>query len=174
MLKGNKIYVIGFMGSGKTTTGLKLAGLLGWSFTDLDKSVENHTGMKIPEIFSQHGETYFREVESEVLKSLKSVTDTVISTGGGTPCYRDNMDYMLESGLTIYLKLTPGQLKSRLSASKGERPLIKNLNDEKLLSFIEEKLASREKWYNKAELTVDGFDTDIRLIFSQVRSRLNI
>ena len=74
---------------------------------------------------------------------------------------------MLETGLTIYLKLTPGQLKSRLSGTNGERPLIKDLGDEGLLSFIEEKLAFREKWYNRAELTFNGFDTDIRLIYSQ-------
>ena len=169
----NKVYIIGFMGSGKTTTGRKLAGLLGWTFTDLDRSIEEHTGLTIPEIFSRHGETFFREVESGVLRSLRSLTNGVISTGGGTPCYGDNMDYMLETGLTIYLKLTPGQLKSRLSGTNGERPLIKDLGDEGLLSFIEEKLAIREKWYNRAELNFNGFDTDVRLIYSQVRSRLN-
>jgi shikimate kinase len=169
----NKVYIIGFMGSGKTTTGRKLAELLGWTFTDLDRSIEEHTGLTIPEIFSRHGETFFREVESGVLRSLRSLTNGVISTGGGTPCYGDNMDYMLETGLTIYLKLTPGQLKSRLSGTNGERPLIKDLGDEVLLSFIEEKLAIREKWYNRAELNFNGFDTDVRLIYSQVRSRLN-
>jgi shikimate kinase len=174
MLNCNKVYIIGFMGSGKTTTGIKLAALLGWSFTDLDRSIEEHTGLTIPEIFSLHGETYFRDVESNVLRSLKTITQTVISTGGGTPCYGDNMDYMLESGFTIYLKLTPGQLKSRLSASKVERPLIRDLSDERLLGFIEEKLAIREKWYAKAELTVNGFNTSIRMIYSQVRSGLRI
>ena len=114
------------------------------------------------------------KMESETLKSLQSLTNGVISTGGGTPCYGSNMDFMLETGLTIYLKLTPGQLKSRLSGTRGERPLIKDLSDEDLLSFIEEKLAIREKWYNRAELNFNGFDTDIRLIYSQIISRLNI
>ena len=170
----NKVYIIGFMGSGKTTTGMKLAGFLGWPFTDLDRSIEKHTGLTIPEIFSRHGEPWFREKESETLKSLQSLPRGVISTGGGTPCYGSNMDFMLETGLTIYLKLTPGQLKSRLSRTRGERPLIKDLSDEDLLSFIGEKLAIREKWYSRAELNFNGFDTDIRLIYSQIISRLNI
>jgi shikimate kinase len=170
----NKVYIIGFMGSGKTTTGMKLAGFLGWPFTDLDRSIEEHTGLTIPEIFSRHGEAWFRTVESEILRSFSPLKNGVISTGGGTPCYGDNMEYMLETGLTLYLKLTPGQLKSRLSGTNGERPLIKDLGNEDLLSFIEQKLAIREKWYNRAELNFNGFDTDIRSIYSQVRSRLNI
>lgn len=174
MLNSNKLYIIGFMGSGKTTTGMKLAGLLGWPFMDLDQCIEKHTGQTIPEIFANHGEQWFRQVESEVLKSLRTVEKGVVSTGGGTPCYGDNMDYMLESGLTLYLKLTPGQLKSRLSRTNGERPLLRDLGEEGLLGFIEEKLAVREKWYNMAELNFNGFHTDIRLIYSEVRSRLNI
>jgi shikimate kinase len=170
----NKVYIIGFMGSGKSTTGMKLANLLGWPFIDLDRSIEEHTGLTIPEIFARHGETWFREVESEILRNLRSLTNQVISTGGGTPCYGDNMEYMLETGLTIYLKLTPGQLKSRLSGKNSKRPLIKDLGDENLLSFIEEKLAIREKWYNRADLNFNGFDTDIRLIYSQVIARLKI
>jgi shikimate kinase len=170
----NKVYIIGFMGSGKTTTGLKLAGLLGWDFTDLDKSIEEQTGMTIPEIFSSHGEAWFREVESKILRNLQTLNNTVVSTGGGTPCYGDNMDFMLDTGLTIYLKLTPGQLKSRLSGTNGERPLLNDLGENGLLGFIEEKLAIREKWYNRAELNFSGFDTDVRFIYSQVRSRLNV
>ena len=124
MAKNHIIYIIGFMGSGKTTAGKKLASLLGWSFIDLDKRIEEYTGKTIPEIFSQNGEDYFRIIETQLLRNLKSCTKTVISTGGGTPCYIDNMDFMIETGLTIYLKLTPAELKSRLSQSKGERPLI--------------------------------------------------
>jgi shikimate kinase len=170
----NKIYIIGFMGSGKTTTGVKLAALLGWPFEDLDKSIEKNTGMTIPQIFAIHGETWFREVESKLLRNIDSHANTVISTGGGTPCYGDNMDFMLDTGLTLYLKLTPGQLKSRLSGTHNKRPLLKDLGDEDLLSFIEEKLSIREKWYNRAEMNFNGFDTDIRLIYSRVRSRLNV
>lgn len=174
MLNSTRVYIIGFMGSGKTTTGMKLAAMLGWSFTDLDKRIEEYTGMKIPDIFSGRGENYFREVESELLRGLRAFSRIVISTGGGTPVYGDNMDFMLETGLTLYLKLTPGQLASRLPGSNDERPLIKDLTGEGLLSFIQEKLSFREKWYNKAELTLNGFDADIRTIYSEVHSLLDI
>ncbi|MCX6325493.1 MAG: shikimate kinase [Bacteroidia bacterium] len=174
MLGSNIVYIIGFMGSGKSTAGKKLASLLGWSFIDLDKRIEEHTGRTISEIFSQHGEIYFRNVESEILKILKSQTNTIISTGGGTPCYGDNMDHMLKTGLTVYLKLTPGQLKSRLSESTGERPLINDLSNDGLLSFIEEKLAYREKCYNRAEIIVEGITLDINLLNSLIKSSLNI
>ena len=97
----------------------------------------------------------------------------VISTGGGAPCFENNMDYMLSTGLTIYLKLTPVQLKRRLSGAKGERPLIRGLKDEKLLEFIQQKLEFREQWYNRAELIYTGFDADIQSIFEQVRTLLN-
>ncbi len=170
----SKVYIVGFMGSGKTTTGIKLAGLLGWSFNDLDRGIETHTGMTIPEIFSKKGEEWFRKVESEVLRSPEFSHYTVISTGGGTPCWGDNMDYMLGTGLTMYLRLTPSQLRSRLAGSGGERPLIRDLGEQDLLNFITEKLAAREKWYNRADLTFDGFNTDLRLIYSTVREKLGI
>jgi shikimate kinase len=174
MLSSRILYIIGFMGSGKSTAGRKLASLLGWSFVDLDKKIEAYTGKTIPELFSQYGEEYFRNIESEVLKNLKEQINTVVSTGGGTPCHDDNMDFMLETGLTLYLKLTPGQLKSRLNDSTHERPLIKGLTKEGLLGFIEEKLAYREKWYNRAEITVEGINIDIGLLHSLVKTKLEI
>jgi shikimate kinase len=174
MLGNHVVYIIGFMGSGKSTAGRKLASLLGWSFTDLDKRIEEYSGKTIPEIFSQYGEKYFRDIESEVLKSLRSQTDIVISTGGGTACHADNMEYMIEFGLTVYLKLTPGQLKNRLSESSTERPLIKGLDKDKLQEFIEEKLAYREKWYNRADIIVEGINPDISLLHSLIKSRLKI
>jgi shikimate kinase len=174
MAKNHIIYIIGFMGSGKTTAGKKLAYLLGWSFIDLDKRIEEYAGKTIPEIFSQSGEDYFRIIETQILRNLKMCTKTVISTGGGTPCYIDNMDYMIETGLTIYLKLTPAELKGRLSHSKGKRPLIKDLDQNELTSFIKEKLAVREKWYERSDITMDGIDLDINLLLSHVKSSLSI
>lgn len=174
MPKTNKVYIIGFMGSGKTTAGVKLASRLDWTFTDLDSNIEEHTGMTIPRIFSDKGEQFFREVEAEMLRKLHSATNIVISTGGGTPVYSDNMDYMLETGLTLYLKLTPGQLKSRLSGSDGERPLISNLKEEELLGFIKQKLQYREKWYGRSELIVNGFDIDLSSVCAEVRARFGI
>jgi shikimate kinase len=174
MLNSRIIYIIGFMGSGKSTIGRKLASRLGWSFVDLDDLIEEKEGLKITEIFAQSGEEYFRKVETEVLRSLNSRNNTVVSTGGGTPCSGGNMDYMLGSGLTIYLKLSPGQLKSRLSGSNGERPLIKDLSHEELLRFIEEKLGSRESCYNRAEVVVEGIDLDINKLHSILLTKINI
>ena len=168
------LYIIGFMGSGKTTTGKRIASLLNWSFVDLDKKIEEHSGYKIPEIFSLYGEDHFRIVEAEVLRSLLTDINTVISTGGGAPCYAGNMEFMLQTGLTIYLKLTPGQLMSRLNNSSEKRPLIKNLKGENLLKYIEDKLKSREKWYERSEIIIDGFDPDLSNLNLLLRSHLRL
>jgi shikimate kinase len=159
---GRKVYITGFMGSGKTTAGKKLAAVLGWTFIDLDKKIEEKAGKSIPEIFSQDGEDHFRKIESEALKVIENEIDAVVSTGGGTPCYADNMDYMMATGLTVYLKLTPLQLLNRLSGSKEERPLIKNLDKNELLNYIIEKLQFRESWYCRADISIEGKDLDIK------------
>jgi shikimate kinase len=158
------------MGSGKSTTGKKLASRLNWSFLDLDEKIEKLTGMTIPDIFSMKGESYFRKVESEALHGAASESNEVISTGGGTPCFYDNMNFMLSHGLTIYLKLTPAQLESRLSNSTYERTLLNDLNKKELQEFIIRKLAEREEWYNRAEIIVDGFDTDISGLYSLIKN----
>jgi len=173
-MPGNKIvYIVGFMGSGKSTAGRKLALSLRWQFIDLDKKIEESAGKHIPDIFEQDGESRFREIESEVLKETGSLTETVISTGGGTPCHGDNMDYMLSAGLTIYLKMTPEQLTRRLLDSSGERPLIKNVPDDQLQTFIENMLSAREKWYGKANLIVDGISIDYTLLNNLVTRKFN-
>lgn len=159
MHSGDKIYLIGFMGSGKSTLGRRLAARMNWSFIDLDEKIEHEAGMKITDIFSLKGEDWFRELESGILRSLASASRTVISTGGGTPCFDDNMDYMLETGLTIYLRMTPAQLKNRLLGSSGQRPLLKNVSREELQGYIENKLGEREKVYSRAEITIDRFNT---------------
>jgi shikimate kinase len=166
---GSIIYLIGFMGSGKSTVGKKLAAGLEWSFIDLDERIELETGMKISEIFFKKGEPYFREIESSHLHSLVTETNTVVSTGGGTPCFENNMKFMIETGLTIYLKMTAGQLKNRLSGSSGKRPLIKDVSKIELMGYIEEKLAERENWYNRAAIIVDGFNIDNTFLLSLVK-----
>jgi shikimate kinase len=171
MISGNKIiYIIGFMGSGKSTAGKKLAASLGWAFIDLDRKIEEQAGKTIPEIFAHDGEDYFRKIETLVLHSTESLTETVISTGGGTPCHGENMNFMLANGITVYLKLTPEQLTNRLLESTGERPLIKNIPDDQLYGFIENKLARREKWYGRANIIIEGINLDINLLHSIVTS----
>jgi len=168
------LYIIGFMGSGKTTVGRKLASQLGWSFIDLDNKIEEHTGRKITEIFSKFGEEHFRETEAEMLRSITPDSNIVLATGGGAPCYKDNMEYMLRTGLTIYLKMTPLQLASRLKASNDERPLIKNLEGKDLLLFIEKKLSEREEWYEKSHFIRNGFDLDINDLHFFIKSYLGL
>jgi shikimate kinase len=160
------VYIIGFMGSGKSTAGKKLAAALGWSFIDLDKKIEEVAGKTIPEIFSHEGEDGFRSLETGILRSLKPLTRTIVSTGGGTPCHGDNMDFMLETGVTIYLKMSTGQLVTRLLGSTGGRPLLKNVPDDKLFDFIDEKLKVREQYYNRANIVVEGIGLDINKLLS--------
>jgi shikimate kinase len=165
----NLVYIIGFMGSGKSTAGKKLAATLGWSFIDLDRKIEEVAGKTIPEIFSQEGEDRFRSLETEVLRSLKSQVRTIVSTGGGTPCHGDNMEFMLETGVTVYLKMSTGQLVSRLMGSTEDRPILKNVPDDKLYDFIDEKLTVREKFYNKANIVVEGISLDINNLQSIIK-----
>ncbi|MDP4222181.1 MAG: shikimate kinase [Bacteroidota bacterium] len=169
MNRRTKIFLIGFMGSGKSTTGRKLASCLSWSFIDLDKRIEEKAGMKIPDIFSERGESWFRGIESEALRNVNSETKTVISTGGGTPCFGNNMEFMLENGLTIYLRLTPEQLEKRLGGSSTIRPLLTDVNRDDLGKYIQNKLGERERWYQRADITVDGYETDIPGLCSLVR-----
>ena len=170
-MAGNRIiYIIGFMGSGKSTMGKRLAALMGWQFLDLDEKIEEIAGKTIARIFSEDGEEEFRKIESETLKNLNPVANVIISTGGGTPCHSGNMDYMLEKGITVYLKMTPGQLASRLHDSSAERPLLKNIPDEKLLSFIGDKLCDREQWYSRAGIIVDGLNPEPKLLKSMIES----
>jgi shikimate kinase len=166
------VYIIGFMGSGKSTAGKKLAASLEWTFIDLDRKIEEKAGKTIPQIFTQDGEDQFRQIETDVLKSIKGLTETIVSTGGGTPCHGDNMDLMLETGLTVYLKMTPQQLTNRLLESTGERPLIKNIPDDQLFGFIEKKLSVREKWYTRANIIIEGINLDINRLHSLIKADL--
>jgi len=164
------IYVIGFMGSGKSTAGKRLASVLEWSFIDLDRKIEEAAGKSIPQIFSQDGEEAFRKTESDVLKNIRPQGGTIVSTGGGTPCHGDNMDYMLRNGLTVYLKMTPGQLAHRLMESTTVRPLIKNISDDDLPGYIEKVLVVREKWYNRADIIIEGINLDINRLLSLIKN----
>jgi len=169
MHQANKIFLLGFMGSGKSTTGKKLASHLNWSFIDLDEKIEQTTGMEIRDIFSEKGEAFFRKIESDTLKGMASESNAVISTGGGTPCFGDNMDFMLRTGLTVYLRMTPARLKSRLAGTSEHRPLLKDIGKDGLQEYITAKLAEREKWYSRAEIIVDGFNTDFSALYTLVK-----
>ncbi len=151
-----RIFLIGFMGSGKSTLGAQLARRLDYRFTDMDQLIEETADLSIPEIFQKHGEAVFRKWEHDILLELCSRDKLVISTGGGAPCHSQNMDLMNANGCTIYLKLSPLALQSRLIRSRTERPLIKGKTETELLDFISTLLEKREKFYQQASHIVDG------------------
>ncbi len=151
-----KIFLVGFMGSGKTTIGKKLANYLDFKFIDLDKLIEDKAGMSISEYFSRFGEDAFRVMEGQVLRESVYPENSVIAAGGGTPCFHDNMRWMNENGKVVYLSLPPKALASRLEHSTTERPLIKHLRGDELVSFIAKKLREREPFYNQAKFIAEG------------------
>jgi shikimate kinase len=146
------IYLIGFMGCGKTTIGRLLAQRLNYTFVDTDALVEQQAQQSISTIFEQYGETYFRTLEQAVLQTTTTCTYTIVSTGGGMPCFENNISLIQQAGNTIYLKASPDVLAKRLWLEKDMRPLLKNLGDENALStFIAQKLLEREPFYLKAK-----------------------
>ena len=155
------IFLVGFMGSGKSTVGRQLSGRLGYSFIDMDQRLEAEHGMTINEIFEKLGEKAFREMENHLLEEMFSLQDTVISTGGGLPCTGNNMDLINEKGVSIYLRMEPEALLHRLSRGKRRRPLIRDLSREELETFIREKLREREPVYLKAHHIISGLDLNM-------------
>jgi shikimate kinase len=161
-----KIFLVGFMGSGKTTIGKKLANYLKYEFIDLDKLIESKVAMSIVEYFEIHGENAFRDLEREVLQSATFADNVIVATGGGAPCYGDNMAWMNANGHVVYLSLPPKALAFRLENSKTDRPLIKHLKGDELVDFISNKLTEREKFYNQSKFVVSASDlTAERLAF---------
>lgn len=148
-----RIYLIGYMGAGKTTLGKRMANVMNLGFIDLDKFIEGKYHMTVPEIFAEHGESGFRTIEQTVLRQVSDIENVVISTGGGAPCFNDNMQLMNDTGLTIYIKASPDELASRLRASKTIRPIVASKSDEELVPFISEHLSKREEYYNLAKIS---------------------
>ena len=150
-----RIILIGYMGAGKTTVGKDLAKQLGVTFYDLDWYIENRMRKRVPEIFAERGEAGFREIERNMLHEVAEFENVVVSCGGGTPCFFDNMDYLNQQGDVVYLRATPEVLFRHLKMGKGIRPLLQGTNDDELLAFIKEQLAKREEFYMKANHIVE-------------------
>ncbi|MCC8034335.1 MAG: shikimate kinase [Rikenellaceae bacterium] len=151
-----KVFLIGFMGCGKTSLGKKIASKVGWPFTDMDREIEERCGMKVSQVFERFGERHFRSLEREILIDIcRREGDAVVSTGGGAPCHGDNMELMNSAGKTVYLRMSPGKLVSRLEHGRDKRPKIKGMDDGELLSFIREILPGREEAYCRAHLVID-------------------
>jgi len=151
-----KIFLIGFMGSGKSHWGRLLSEKLGIRFFDLDEQVTEHAGRSIPEIFDREGEEQFRLMEKDVLHIIAESHDSfVMACGGGTPCYFNNIEYMNQGGISVWINTPQDILFERLVKEKEERPLIQELSDDQLKSFISKKFASRKIYYEQATLSID-------------------
>jgi len=149
-----RIYLIGYMGCGKSTLGRKLANMLGLEFVDMDLYIEKRNYKTIPQIFEEEGEEAFRLKEQKALQELSEFMDVVIATGGGAPCFFDNIDLMNRTGKTVYLNIDPKILAYRLMHSKTERPLIKGKSKEELIRFIDETLKKRNEFYKQAKIQI--------------------
>ncbi len=151
-----KIYLIGFMGAGKTHWGRQLSQKRAIPFFDLDEQVMTHTGKSIDEIFNEDGEEHFRLMEKEVMHIITESHDSfVMACGGGSPCYFNNIDYMNQSGTTVWINAPIETLFQRLLGEKNQRPLIRGLSDQQLRAFIIKKFADRKIYYEQADVVID-------------------
>ena len=161
------IFLLGFMGVGKTSIGKRLANSLDVPFVDTDELLEKQLGMSITDYFSIHEEQSFRAAEKELVENY-NFDSAVVATGGGLPCFNKNMEVMNNNGITIFLDRPAKELQQRLMNAKIQRPLIKDLSDNELLAFIEGKLKKRLPFYKKAKITLDRNNQTVE----EIRKRL--
>jgi len=151
-------FLNGFMGSGKSHWGKIWAAQYKLGFVDLDGAIEADEGKSVVDIFESKGETYFRDLEADKLREMGDLKNTIVACGGGTPCFKDNMQWMKENGITVYISATPDEILRRLAKGQEQRPLIKKLNQAELLFFIEQKLKERESFYKQANIILPSAD----------------
>jgi shikimate kinase len=164
-----KIFLIGFMGCGKTHWGKELSRKLSIPFFDLDEKIAELAGKEIPAIFSEQGEEHFRLLEKETLYMLTESHETfVMSCGGGTPCYYNNIDYLKKKGTVAWLNCSVECLYHRLIEEKDKRPLIKEVPDEKLKAFIIKKFSNRKIFYQQANVIINDDDIDIDKLIERI------
>ncbi|MCF8379100.1 MAG: AAA family ATPase [Bacteroidales bacterium] len=162
------VYLIGYMGSGKSTIGKKLASALNFSFLDLDTEIEQKYHTTIPDIFQRFDETTFRLLENKALKESFNESDTVVATGGGTACFYDNMKLINKHGISVYIKMHPQSLLQRLLKAKKKRPLIDKKTPEEIIGFIEEQILQREVFYQQANIAVKGESINVGDLANQI------
>lgn len=148
------LFLIGYMGCGKSSIGRPLAKRLGLKFVDMDAEIERRCGVSVQQFFADRGEEAFRRLERELLRELTSAEDTVVATGGGVPCFFDNMELMNGAGVTVYFKLAPEKLAARLEHGKAKRPLLRGKSQRELVEYIRENLERREPFYSRTRLIV--------------------
>lgn len=151
----NRIFLIGFMGTGKTHWGRLWAARHRYIFLDLDEEIEAAEQSSVVDIFEKRGEDYFRQKEAIMLRSMDRYNNAIIACGGGTPCFFDNITWMKDNGTMALLDATPHFILKNILAQDGKRPLVKNLNEAELIFYIEQKLKERKIFYEQAQLTLD-------------------
>ena len=174
----HRIILIGYMGAGKTTIGKALAAELGLRFYDLDWYIESRMRKTVAQLFAEMGEEGFRRIERNMLHEVAEFEDVLISCGGGTPCFFDNMQYINQQGHTLYLKASPDVLYKHLKMGKSVRPLLLNKTPDEVKAFISEQLATREPFYLLAHHTLDVSLMDnfekIKLSVAQAKEVLGV
>jgi shikimate kinase len=148
------IFLVGFMGSGKTHWGNRWSQAYQIPFVDLDDAIEAAEGKTIPDIFAIHGEAYFRDIETKTLRDLSQKKNIIIACGGGTPCFHDNMKWMNDHGITIYVTAPAEVIMKRVIVQQDKRPLLRDMNPIELLAYIEQTIKSREPYYSQAKITL--------------------
>lgn len=171
-----RIFLIGYMGAGKTTVGKELSRRLGLSFIDLDCYIEGRYHKTVGQLFEEKGEEAFREMERRMLREVALFEDVLVSTGGGAPCFFDNMEFMNEIGITVYLKVSVDELAKRLEMCKNTRPVLKGRSGKELSAFIAESLQKRSPFYMKASVLFDAevmmSETDVHTISAALEKML--
>ena len=162
----NRIYLVGYMGAGKTTAAKRLAHRLGWEHYDTDALFEEKYHISVDVFFHKYDEALFRKLESQILQSTENLENAVISTGGGTPCFNDNMTWMNGHGMTVFLKISPQTAVSRIMLSKKKRPLAAGKTEAELATFVEKHYGARMSFYEQAQHVVKGEDLDIEALLA--------
>lgn len=164
------LYLIGFMGVGKTTIGKQIAALNKVVFIDTDRQIEKETSKSIKEIFETDAEIGFRKLETDTIRSINR--KAIIACGGGLPVHNNNIEYLKRKGVVIYLKASTETLVKRLEKNKNKRPLISNLTNDERLEFIRKTLKEREKAYNQADYTIETDNKTVMEVLRDINSLL--
>ena len=157
----NRIYLVGYMGAGKTTAARRIAQRLGWEVADTDALFEEKYRISVNDFFNKYDEALYRKLESQVLKSTESLENVVVSTGGGTACFFDNMEWMNQHGLTVFMRISPKAAVDRVVHSRHKRPLVEGKSEEELVEFVNRHYAERLPFYEQAAITVKAEDLDL-------------
>ena len=171
------VFLIGFMGVGKSFVGRQVSTALNWKYLDLDSVIEASTGKKISDIFKDSGESNFRKIERNALKTvIHDYQQVLIATGGGAPCFYDNMEIMNSIGYTVYISKPFDNLVKNLAKAMHKRPLIANMKRDELSIYVKQKLRERQRYYRQSKLIIHDYHNQelVNLILSKIKSQFNL